>query len=195
MHELSHSEMSLVVAVHEAGHAVACVRRGVPIKGVTLGGSQDAPQGVGPGTLTEPIGVEGCRGMDAGVMERYRFQAIVCLAGRIAEETAFRSGLTKAVGYRSALKDERDAKLFVRSLAMAELRALEFEGADPRGNATLDQLPAISVRLLAECRGEAERLVIENWSAIEAVARKLANSGALTGDEVASLVAAAGCGV
>ena len=192
MDELSHSDLSLVVAVHEAGHAVACVRLGVPIEAVSLGGAAEGESNVGPGTLTGLISDDDRSLPDPAVMQRYRAQAIVCLTGRIAEQTAFRTGLTKAVGFRSSLKDEQDAKLFVRSLAMAQLRAMAFEGADPRGDATLEHLPAICVRLLGECRSQAELVVAEYWPAIQAVARELANSGALSEDEVASLVAAAG---
>ncbi len=192
MDEVSSSDLSLVVAVHEAGHAVACVKLGVPIAAVSLGGAREAEGAVGPGTLTGPIPDDDGRSLDAGVLRRYRGQAIVCLAGRLAEETAFRSGLTKAVGFRSSVKDEHDAKLFVRSLAMAQLREMAFDGADRQGDATLEDLPAMTVRLLAECRKQAGLVVFENWPAIQAVARQLANSGELTGDEVASLVASAG---
>lgn len=191
--ELSQAEQSLVVAVHEAGHAVTCVKLGVPFCKVTLGGGPGAIGGaIGPGTVTEPFdgGDEAGSDLSAGTLEaeRYRGQAVVCLAGRIAEEAACQAGVTKAVGLNSSMKDERDAKLFVRSAVMVELRERTLAATNRQDSVSLEDLPGRSVQLFAECRLAAGQLVAENFAVIEAVARELARRGELSKEQVTEIV-------
>jgi hypothetical protein len=57
-----------------------------------------------------------------------------------------------------------------------------------RPGATSGAIDAASGGSFAAVSREAERLVIDQWEAVERVARALAERGRLTGDQVAALV-------
>lgn len=176
--ELRDSDRDLIVAIHEAGHAVACCRLGVPFAQVSIACG-------GGGVETEAI----CRPCDAEDLERYAgrcgAQVVIAFAGPIAEMRAACCGLTLALGFSSGRKDERDARYFVREMieAKSEIALKRNERAVRR-----EDLPSLLVAELRRLHGQAEALVEAEFAAIEAVARRLAEERQLTAHEVARCV-------
>lgn len=169
---LAKRQRDLVVAMHEAGHAVACVRLGVPFAHVSI------DREGGGGTETKPV----CRPQWAVELERYaercRAQVVVAFAGPLAEALALRAGITVAVGFSSGRKDERDARYFVREMIEAR-GGIEVE---------IENLPRILVAELGQLHREAEALVEAEFAVIEKVARRLAEVGRLSCENVKGLV-------
>jgi hypothetical protein len=197
-------DRELVIAVHEAGHAVACVKLGVPFSSVSI---DLAGTGFGAGVTSEvhlfPSAevrdegpTRGERDADlthllAAYVRRCRKQVIVCFAGRAAEERAARLGLTSGVGVDSDLKDLRDAHYFLRELLVAEA-ALRRQVDHHRTNVSwpLEMLPARLVEEMAGLKAEAENLVAGHFQCIPAIARTLVTKKRMTRDQVAQLVPA-----
>ena len=163
--------------MHEAGHAVACVRLGVPFDRVDIGALGE-PAGKAA-VWTKAHSFPECS--DAGKAQcelasyakRCRNQVIVCFSGRIAEEKAALGGLTWGVGLSSGMGDERDARHFVREALRAQSELLRLGSAEPVSDGPTEELPEKIVSELAELRGEAEKLVRDNLKVIVAVAERL----------------------
>lgn len=174
--EISDLECELIVAMHEAGHAVACCRCDVPFSHVSI----DC-DGAGGGVYT----VEVCRPDKVAEFERHaarcRAQAIVAFAGPLAELKAARCGITPAVGLSSGRKDERDARHFVREMIEVRRGIAEASG---EAVTSIEELPGLLVAELGVLHSEAMTLIEENFPAIEKVARKLADAGRLSVDEI-----------
>ena len=199
---LSIAERELIVAMHEAGHVVACVRLGVPFSSVSI--DYFGP-GRGAGVESEAhfFPAVGSGGSDrmaregdddlsrslAAYIQRCRQQVVVCLAGRAAEERAALFGLTRGVGVESDLKDLRDARYFLRE-------AVRAEDADPRQADSkavgLETRPAQLVSEMAQLRIEAAELISEHFSYVRMVADLLVAKKRLTAVEVAQIVCLAG---
>ncbi|MEQ8824234.1 MAG: hypothetical protein RIC14_07655 [Filomicrobium sp.] len=184
MESLSELERRLIVAMHEAGHAVTCVELSVPFGGVAIAGAQAGDAQGDAAVNTEAFRIERALDGHQDEVARCRSQVIVCLAGRIAEEHAFGAGLTKAVGLNSGAQDERDARRFAKTLAMSELRKNRAAEID------YELLPQLTIHTLAACRSAASSIVKRRFAAIEAVGRALADAGALTACDVDALAKA-----
>ena len=197
-------DRELVIAVHEAGHAVACVKLGVPFSSVSI---DLAGTGLGAGIASEvhlfpsaevrdeePARREGDADLAhllAAYVRRCRKQVIVCFAGRAAEERAARLGLTSGVGVDSDLKDLRDARYFLRELLGAEdalQRQVDHHKTDVSWS--LERLPARLVAEMVRLKAEAENLVAGHFQCIPAIARTLVTKKRMTRDQVAQLVRA-----
>ena len=197
-------DRELVIAVHEAGHAVACVKLGVPFASVSI---DLAGTGLGSGVANDvhlfpsaAVRDEGPtrREQDADLshllaayVQRCRKQVIVCFAGRAAEERAARLGLTSGVGVDSDLKDLRDARYFLRELLGAEdalRRQVDHHKAEVSWS--LERLPALLVAEMVKLKAEAENLVAGHFQCIPTIARTLVIKKRMTRDQVAQLLPA-----
>jgi len=173
-------DRDLIVAFHEAGHAVVCHRLGVGFGQVVIG---EGAEGAGVDTEAVERPVQGANGAAdyRTELERYavrcRSQVVVAFAGRISEVRAARCGLTAAIGLGSARKDERDAHYFVREMINAQCEIASLKGAPA---IAIEELPQMLVAELGALREEAEALVEAEFAKIEVVARQLAEKGRLT---------------
>lgn len=190
---LSILECESIVAMHEAGHAVACLKLGVPFSTVSIGFSEERFGGGVDTTglvLHEADTEEEDRAALAVYVLRCRQQVIVCLAGRAAEERGARSGLTNGVGMASDLKDLRDARYFIRELLRAE-HLLRHGGRHVLSTEwDLVKLPARIVEEMNELQAEAETLVADYFSSIHVVARELVTRKRLSASEVERVITA-----
>lgn len=198
------SNRKLIIAVHEAGHAVACVKLGVPFSSVSI---DIAGTGLGAGVASEvhlfPNGAVREEGptrregdadrahLLAAYVRRCGKQVIVCFSGRAAEERAARMGLTSGVGVDSDLKDLRDTRYFVRELLRAEdalRRQVDHHKTDESWPP--ESPPARMVAEIVRRKAEAENLVAGHFQCIWAIARMLVTNKRMTCDQVAQLVRA-----
>lgn len=195
-------DRELVIAVHEAGHAVACVKLGVPFSSVSI---DLVGTGSGAGVASDVHSFPNAEARDEGptrqernadlahllnaYVRRCRNQVMVCFAGRAAEERAARLGFTSGVGVNSDLKDLRDARYFLRELLGAE-EALRRQVDHHRTDETwpLEGSPARMVAELARLKAEAENLVAGHFECIAIIARTLVTKKWMSRDEVAQLV-------
>ncbi len=197
-------DRELIIAMHEAGHAVACLTLGVPFSSVSID-----LVGTGPGTgvASEAHLFPGGDVRDEGpgrhergpemvhsladYVQRCRKQVIVCFAGRAAEERAVRMRLTSGVGVDSDLKDLRDARYFLRELFAAEdaLRC-QVDHHETNPSWDLESRPARMVAEMARLKTEAENLVVDQFACIPAIARTLVTNKQMTRDQVAQLARA-----
>ncbi len=195
-------DRELVVAMHEAGHAVACVMLRVPFTSVSI---DLAGTGLGAGVASEVHLFPGAETRDEGptrregdadlahllatYVRRCRKQVMVCFAGRAAEERAARLGFMSAAGINSDLKDLRDARYFLRELLGAEdalRRQADHHRTDERW--PLEGRPARMVAEMARLKAEAENLVAGHFECIPLIARTLVAKKRMSRDEVAQLV-------
>ena len=198
---LQNADREFIVAVHEAGHAVACVKLGVPFSCVEVDISGEGFE-AGVDCRVEPFPKSGVGSREslsahqqgdfrrslADYSERCRKQVIVCFAGRAAEERAVVRGLTKAAGAGSDLKDLQDARHFIRESLRAENVQRSFDGQELPAEQEIAALPARFVTRLEELRVEAEELVAGQFGAVERVARMLVVRKRLTLAEVVKQV-------
>jgi hypothetical protein len=198
------SNRELVIAVHEAGHALACVKLGVPFSSVSI---DPTGTGIGAGVASEvhlfPSGAVSDEGpprpegdanfahLLAAYVQRCGKQVTVCFAGRAAEERAARMGLTSGVGVDSDLKDLRDTRYFLRELLRAE-DALRRQVDHHKTNESWppESRPARMVAEMFRRKAEAEKLVAGHFQCIWAIAQTLVTKKQMTGDQVAQLVRA-----
>ena len=154
------------IAVHEAAHAVIARLCDLDVARASADAADPGVTTVVPADL--PPGKRD--------VVRYACRLLVDLAGAAAEERAF--GEADLAACRADLDNarRRAARLLTygRSLELRELDAKE---------------RAVCEKLVAIFRKAAERLVAENWPAIEAVAGALAEGRVLTGDEIEALLA------
>ena len=185
--ELKACDRDFIVALHEAGHAVACHRLGVPYRQVSI----EAQSGAGVQTEVVARPVQGATGAAEYALQletyaaRCRAQVIVAFAGRIAEVRAAQCGLTAAVGLSSGRKDERDAQFFAREMLQARSDIASAQG-EPEVH--IEELPRMLVAELGVLRRESEALFGADFAAIEKVARRLVEAGRLTCEDVKSMM-------
>ena len=148
-------------ALHEAAHAVAATVVGRTVTSVTI-----VPDVGGWGCCEyapfEPVAVLAYRDDP-----RNRKQAIITLAGSVAERRRFKD------------TDPR--------YASADMTHVDNLIGFMLGNADSEE----EEELRADMRAETERLVATHWGAIEALAAALLERPTLTGEEVAAIIAAA----
>lgn len=183
LYELKACERDLIVAMHEAGHAVACCWLGVPFQQVSI--DRDGVGADGGGVDTESVSRPTTPADFEQYAARCRAQVIVAFAGPLAELHAARSGLIPAVGFASGRKDERDARYFIREMIEAS-RVISSARGSPI--AAIEDLPRMLVDELGRLQREAEVLVETEFAVIEKVARRLAEAGRLTRDDVKGVV-------
>jgi hypothetical protein len=188
-----------IVALHEAGHAVACVVLGVPFASVSIDVT-----GAGSEVSTEahgcPITELGENGSGQGegssnrvlalheYMRRCRQQVLICFAGRAAEEHAARQGMTAGADVGSDLKDLKDARYFLREVFRVE-SALhkELGSCGPAGGQPAETLAGAMVEEMFALKAEAERLVEDHFQSITLVAQTLVAIRRLEFKQVADL--------
>lgn len=187
-------DLGTIVALHEAGHAVACVKLSVPFSSVSIGRARAGP---GANVDIEPFVLREAdvRRSDLVALRTYmarcRKQVIVCLAGPASEKHAVHSGLTHDVGIGSDLKDLRDARHFVRQLLHTESLLWSAGGQDNSAEQHSNEaLPALLVAEIEKLQEEAQGLVAAHFQSICRVARELVSRNRLSACEVERLVAA-----
>jgi hypothetical protein len=162
------------VAVHEAAHAVACVKFGLPMKYVTIR-QRRYETGVSQGHVYTEIRWGELLGKGESAVTPWLIQA---LAG-VATESVASSGPVDML--KSGEKD-------VDSAAVLAACAL-YDGPMPESDAlTFPVNPALVRPVLERATDLALDFVRENWKAIDRVARKLAFRKELTSDEVRAIV-------
>ncbi len=194
---IQNADREFIVAVHEAGHAVACIKLGVPfssvsidVSGLAFDAGVDSKAEVfpefGPGDRDFSTAQQRgeTRQLFAAYAERCRKQVIVCFAGRAAEERAALCMLTRGVGVGSDIKDLKDARYFLWRLMRAEDALRRVDGQVGVAASDLESLPSRLVSRTVELQSEAEILVHDHFACIEGVARMLAVDKRLTCAEV-----------
>lgn len=182
----------MIVAVHEAGHAVACIHLGVPFDRVEIGSRelQPTPAGVWTQEFSLPDCLEDEQAKQdlSSYAERCRKQVIVCLSGPIAERHAAQHGKTWGIGLNSSRQDDRDARLFTQELIKSQMRLSSISQPNRDPELAVTSLPELLVNSLAEFRTEAEELVSDRFEDILRIAELLRAKRTLSDIEVREIL-------
>jgi hypothetical protein len=169
------------IATHEAGHAVSAVVLGLSLSAVDIK-RRRLPDG------TTSMGFTGTKAVEVqDVVGRGEVVAmpllVQCLTGVAAEARV------NVCAFESTGPDSRDLSEG-RRIAIFAL-AIPRTTADGRGEIIPEELRRIEPRvgaLVEAAHREADRLVVDHWNAIQAVARSLLKHESLSGAKVAEIV-------
>jgi hypothetical protein len=167
-----------VTAFHEAGHAVALVILGLPLKNVDVL-TRRYPDGASHGASHSEVDFSDYVGKGIDAVKPWMIQS---LAGPIAELRVHRDS---RLATKSGKKDWEMASQFA---ALAN-----YEGPIPEdGNLNLKIDPSRFRPQLEAASDEAAKIVGAHWPVIVRVAEMLISRKSLTGDEVAAIVSLKG---